>query len=126
MSHADSKSIEQQVRKAPGLWWFFPLVLILLFLFLGVNAWLTRWSAGNAEPEEIQRAEFRTQTLADLRTEESQKLDTYAWVDRAKGTVQIPITEAMKLVLQEINNSRPRAAYPVATPAPAAPTPNGP
>lgn len=125
MSHDDHIPAEQ-ARKTPGLWAFFLFALVLLFLFWGVNTWLTRWNGGNAEPEEILRAEFRTKTLADLRAEETKKLDTYAWVDRAKGTVQIPINEAMKLVLSEINNARPRAAYPVATPAPVAPAPNGP
>lgn len=121
MSH-DAYKPAAQAPKIPGLWAFFLFALVLLFLFWGVNTWLTRWNAGNAEPEEVLRAEFRTKTLSDLRAEESTKLDTYAWVDRAKGTVQIPINEAMKLVLEDINSAQPRAAYPVATPAPVAPT----
>ena len=122
MSHDDSIVAEPN-RKSPGLWVFFLLAFAGLFLFLGVNLWLTRWKAGDQEPEEIQRAEFRAQALADLRAEDGVKLETYAWVDRAKGSVQIPIAEAMKLVLGELNNSRPQAAYPVATPAPVPSTP---
>lgn len=126
MSHDDHRPAEQ-ARKTPGLWAFFLFALVLLFLFWGVNTWLTRWNGGNAEPEEIQRAEFRSKTLAEMRAEDSKKLDAYAWVDRAKGTVQIPIAEAMKLVQEEINSTQPRAAYPVATPAaPVAPPSEGP
>ena len=64
---------------------------------------------------------MRIKNLAELRAENSKKLDSYAWVDRAKGTVQIPITEAMRQVVSDINTQKPRAAYPVATPAAPAP-----
>ncbi|MFA7232954.1 MAG: hypothetical protein WC076_02465 [Terrimicrobiaceae bacterium] len=107
-------------RKAP----FFALAMVLLLLFLGANIWLTGWRAGDADPEEVERAEFRAKTLAELQAGNDKKLGSYAWIDRAKGTVQIPIAEAMKLVLPEINATQPHAAYPVDTPA--APTPNRP
>jgi hypothetical protein len=105
-------------RKPPALWTFFLLALVLLLLFSGVSLWLTQWSPGNAEPEEAARTVIRIKNLADLRADNAKKLEGYAWVDRAKGTVQIPIKQAMELVLPELNNTRPRAAYPVASPAP--------
>lgn len=104
-------------RKPPALWAFFLLALVLLLLFLGVSLWLTQWSAGNAEPEEAARAVIRIKTLADLRADNAKNLEGYAWVDRAKGTVQIPIKQAMELILPELNASQPHAAYPIATPA---------
>ncbi len=114
-------------RKAPSLWPFFALGLLMLLLFWGVNKWLIGSGASNPEPEEAVRAELRIKNLADLRTENAQKLEKYAWVDRAKGTVQIPIAEAMKLVVPDLNASAPRPAYPVvvtpAAPDPAAPAP---
>jgi len=100
------------------LWPFFLLGLLLLLLFWGVNMWLTHGVGGNVEPEEAQRAEVRVKNLAELRADNAKKLESYAWVDRAKGSVQIPISEAMKLVTAELASSQPRAAYPVATPAP--------
>lgn len=99
---------------------FFALAMVLLLLFWGATVWLTRWQGGDAEPEEAARAEFRAKTLAELRADNAKKLEAYAWVDRAKGSVQIPIAEAMKLVLPEIN-IQPKAAYPVAAPATAVP-----
>jgi hypothetical protein len=104
--------------KAPSVWPFFAVSLALLLLFWIATLWLTRWQGGDTEPEEAVRAEFRTKTLAELRADDAKKLESYAWVDRAKGSVQIPISEAMKLVLPGLNQSKPRAAYPVATPAP--------
>ncbi|MEI8309558.1 MAG: hypothetical protein WCH98_02260 [Verrucomicrobiota bacterium] len=110
--------------RGPALWLFFAMAMVLLVLFWGATVWLTRGQGGDADPEEAARAEFRAKTLAELRADNAKKLESYAWVDRAKGSVQIPITEAMKLVLADINNIQPRPAYPVATPAPAvAPSP---
>jgi hypothetical protein len=122
MSHDASNPVAKSPR-ASALWLFFALAMVLLLLFWGATVWLTRWQGGDAEPEEAARAEFRAKTLAELRADNAKKLEAYAWVDRAKGSVQIPITEAMKLVLPEIN-TQPKAAYPVATPAPVAPTPS--
>ncbi|TSA35187.1 MAG: hypothetical protein D4R65_04900 [Verrucomicrobiaceae bacterium] len=108
-------------RKQPALWPFFLASLIMILLFWGINKWLMD-GGGNPEPEEAARAEVRIKNLADLRAENAAKLEKYAWVDRAKGSVQIPVTQAMELVLPELNASQPRAAYPVVT-TPAAPAP---
>jgi hypothetical protein len=115
----DASNPAAKIPKAPALWLFFALAMTLLLLFWGATTWLAGWQGGEANPEEAARAEFRAKTLAELRADNAKKLESYAWVDRAKGSVQIPIAEAMKLVLAEINVP-PRAAYPVATPAPAA------
>ncbi len=104
-------------RKAPAIWPFFLIGLLMLLLFWGVNKWLVGFEASDAEPEEAARAELRIKNLAELRAENATKLESYAWVDRAKGTVQIPIAEAMNLVLADLNASEPRAAYPVVAPA---------
>ena len=113
-----------QAGKPPGFRSFFVWAMVLLLLFGGATLWLTHWQGGDADPQEAQRAELRIKTLAGLRAHNAKNLESYAWVDRAKGSVQIPIAEAMKLVLADINKSQPRAAYPVATPVPVvAPTP---
>lgn len=117
------KNAPDPAAKPPSrlaLWLFFAAAMALLLLFWGATAWLAHGRGGDADPEEAARAEFRAKTLAELRADNAKKLETYAWVDRAKGSVQIPIEEAMKLVVADINNTRPRPAYPVATPAPAA------
>lgn len=102
-------------RRQPAIWPFFIIGLAMLLLFWGINRWLTD-GGGNAEPEEAARAVLRIKNLADLRAENAAKLEKYAWVDRAKGSVQIPIKQAMDLVLPELNASQPHAAYPIATP----------
>ena len=55
--------------------------------------------------------------------ENAQKLQEYAWVDKAKGTVQIPIERAMELTIAELNSKKPTPAGPIATPAPSRASP---
>ena len=39
-------------------------------------------------------------SLADLHAAENADLDSYGWMDRAAGTVRIPISRAMQLILE--------------------------
>jgi hypothetical protein len=56
------------------------------------------------EPLGAQRAAERTKALADSRGADADALNTVGWVDQAKGTVRIPIAEAMKLAEREWQN----------------------
>ena len=49
------------------------------------------------------------QDLAQLRAREEQLLNTYYWVDRDKGIVHIPITEAMKRLVAQGVDGFPQA-----------------
>lgn len=102
----------------PAFWPFFILGMAMLLLFFFITKLMVGSSRGITDPEESVRAEARVKNLADLRAEDEKKLTTYAWVDREKGLVQIPISQAMDAVIPVLNQSRPRPAYPVATPTP--------
>lgn len=127
-----SEASKAASRKAPALWPIFVIGLLMLVLFWIVNKGLLGWDVSNPEPEEAARAALRAKNLSELQAENASKLDSYAWVDRAKGSVQIPVSAAMDLVLADLNASGPRAAYPVTPPAaapsapPAAPIPAAP
>lgn len=56
----------------------------------------------------------------DFRLQEAAALETYGWVNREAGTVRIPITEAMRRVVEQGLPSR--AASPAQAPAAAAET----
>lgn len=127
------------VPKKPVLWPFFAFGLLLIALFFVVNQWLVSGPGADPEPEEAARSAARVKNLAELRAENAKHLETYAWVDRAKGTVQIPIKVAMQQIIPKLNQGEPRPAYPVvppaamapatpaqATPAPATPAPAAP
>ena len=50
------------------------------------------------------RAEERRKALAQIRNENSDALDSYAWQNQGKGIVRLPIEQAMKLTIQEWKN----------------------
>lgn len=58
--------------------------------------------------------------LQELRRKETWELENYAIIDKAKGSVRLPIREAMRLVAQEAAENRlkyPTNPYPVKTEA---------
>ena len=122
----------QPANKKP-VFWIFITALIGLTLFIGINNYLRGDTSSDLYPEDAARDEVRVKNLADLKSENEAKLHSYAWVDRAKGKIQIPIEEAMKLVLVEIGGKKPTATYPIVSvesamsaPVPAAPVPAAP
>lgn len=68
-----------------GLWWFYA-------------------SMGKPEPQPIRTYPgpvLQSDPRQDLRgflKAQSEQLESYAWVDRASGTIRIPIEEAMRMV----------------------------
>lgn len=58
-------------------------------------------------------------TLAAFRSQEQEILTTYAWVEKDKGIVRIPVDEALRIVAE---HGLPTFPAPAATPAP---TPGG-
>jgi hypothetical protein len=99
-------------QKKP-VFWIFVAALIGLGLFFGANTLFFGKTASTLDPEDPARDAERVKNLADLVAENEIKLNTYAWVDQAKGSVQIPVSEAMKLVLADLNAKKPAPAYPV-------------
>ena len=90
--------------------------MVLLLLFVLAVKLLT--GLAPAPDEDAARAAERAKAYADLQAENAKRLETYAWVDKAKGTVQIPIDRAMDLAIAELNSKQPAPAGPIATPAP--------
>jgi hypothetical protein len=93
--------------------WFFILGIGLIALFLIATNVFRGGDAATTNPEDPARDEVRTKNLADLKADNEKKLNGYAWVDQAKGSVQIPINQAMTLVLAKLNSTKPAPAYPV-------------
>lgn len=51
-------------------------------------------------------AKGRMEHLEQMRAKDHAALTTYAWIDRGKGVVQLPIDRAMQLTLERINAER--------------------
>jgi hypothetical protein len=105
-SHAPVETKKTLVR-------YFVIGLVGLALYLGINSFLRSSVTAEMDPEEAARSAERVKNLEEVQTEETEKLTTYAWVDQSKGEVRIPIDQAMKLVLSELNAKKPEPAYPV-------------
>lgn len=97
----------------PSIFGIFVIGIIGLALFFFITQWLRSTTTASTDPEDPARDAERVKNLADLRAEDQAKLTTYAWVDRAKGSVQIPLDQAMNLVIPTLNASKPRPAYPI-------------
>ena len=91
--------------------------VVLLFAFFGLLALVVIGASPRGDTYEKKRAKVRTEKLQGLREETTKTLATYAWVDKAKGVVRIPIHDAMKLTAAELSKKTPAPANPIATPA---------
>jgi hypothetical protein len=112
MQSATTHHEDSSGQKKP-VFWIFVAAFIGLGLFFAFNSLFIGKSTADLNPEDPARDAERIKNLADLKAENEIKLNTYAWVDQAKGSVQIPVTEAMKLVLADLNAKKPAPAYPV-------------
>lgn len=73
----------------------FAIFLLILFIAYLPN-----------RPEDIPHGSFspeeRKIKLNELRANEQKLATSYGWVDQSKGVVQIPIEEAMRLTVQDL------------------------
>lgn len=103
--------------------------LIVLVIFAGLVAW---WIGSQRTGENVQakRAEARIATRDRLAKEHADRLATSGWVDKAAGVAHIPLEQAMKLTVSELQQKKPvastvkvEAPLPVSVPDPNATEP---
>src|SRR3984893_8442698 len=115
---ADAESIRQVAQsRAPFSTW---IGVVLLFALFGVIVLAVVGPAPRGDNYEQMRAEARAKKLKDARDEETKALTSYAWVDKNKGTVRLPIDRAMELTVADLANKNPAPASPIAAPEPSA------
>ena len=115
---ADTEQIRQQVQSpAPFSTW---LGVVLLMVLFGALAVAIIGPAPRGDTYEQQRAQNREKKLKDLRDDDAKALSGYAWIDKNKGSVRIPVDRAMQLDFAELATKKPASAGPIATPAPEA------
>ena len=71
---------------------------LALFLLLVYVAYLPK-QTGPFIGDGVRTPEERMKNLADLRANEAQHAQTYAWIDQQAGQVQLPIQRAMELTV---------------------------
>ncbi len=110
---ADPESIRQ--FRAPFSTW---LGVVLLFSIFGMIVLAVIGPSPRGDNYEEKRAKAREEKLKTAREEDSKALTGYAWIDKNKGTVRIPIEHAMELTVAELAQKKPAPAGPIATPEP--------
>jgi hypothetical protein len=94
--------------------------MVLLFALFAMIAFVVVKASPRGSDYEKKRAEVRAKKLDDARKEYLPAMTTYAWADKAKGVVRVPIEHAMQLTVAQLAGSKPAAAGPIAVPAPSA------
>ncbi len=94
-----------------GLW----TTLGMLVLFLCGIIVVLRW---NPEPlnDDAERALLRVKNLAELQKANTERLESYGWVDQAHGVLHMPLAQAMELEIASLNDAKakPHATYAIA------------
>jgi hypothetical protein len=117
---ADPESIPNIAKsRAPFSTW---LGVVLLFSLFGVMVLAIVGPSPRGNTYEQKRAQARLEKLKPVHDEEK-TLTSYAWIDKNKGSVRIPIERAMELTVPELAQKKPMVAGPITTPAPAASAP---
>jgi hypothetical protein len=111
---ADSTPVQSP---APFSTW---LGVVLLFALFGAMVLAIVGPAPRGDTYEKMRAENRVKKLKEARDEDAKALSGYAWIDKNKGTVRLPVERAIELTVADLANKKPAAAGPIATPAPSA------
>lgn len=97
--------------------------VVLLFAFFALLVCVVMGISPRTSSYEKARAKARMEKLQALQAETSKALTGYAWVDKTKGTVRIPVDQAMRMTVAELAQKKPMPANPIAptetSPAPA-------
>jgi len=104
---------EQLQSRVPFSTW---VGVVLLFALFGAIVVAVIGPAPRGDTYEKMRAEARAKKLKDMRDEDGKALTAYAWVDKNKGTVRLPIDRAMELTVADLANKKPAPAYAIAAP----------
>src|ERR1700757_836953 len=113
---ANTESIREIAHsRAPLSTW---LGIVLLFALFGVIVLAMIGPMPRGSDYEEMRAKKRMEQLKTVREDAEKALNTYAWVDKNKGVVHIPITRAMELTVADLAKQKPAAAGPIATAPP--------
>ena len=109
----DEPSQKYQPRSLFSTW----IGVVLLFAFFGLLVLVVIGASPRGDRYEEKRAKARVEKLQAAREQNAKALTTYAWVDKSKGVVRIPINDAMKLTVAELAQKSPAPANPIAPPA---------
>jgi len=111
---ADPEALRQIAHSRPpfSTW----LGVVLLFTLFGVIVLAIVGPSPRGSDYEETRSKKRMENLKTVREDAEKALNTYAWIDKNKRVVRIPIDRAMELTMAQLAQQKPTAAGPIATP----------
>ena len=83
--------------------WSAVAVIVLILAVSGVVVLL--YFLNRPEPLNFEIVKERKAKLAEVNAKQHELISKYAWIDKEKGIVQIPIEQSMKLTVEELRNS---------------------
>lgn len=92
--------------------------VVLLFAAFGLFVLVVIGAAPRGDTYEEKRGKARAEKFKTANDEANTALNTYGWVDKAKGVARVPISRAMELAAADLAQKKPVAAGPIATPVP--------
>src|SRR5256885_16258961 len=96
--------------RAPFSTW---LAIVCLFALFGLIVLAVIGPSPRGSDYEETRAKKRMENLKTTREDGEKALNTYAWVDKNKGVVRIPISRAMELTTTDLSKQKPAPAGPI-------------
>ncbi|MDQ6766088.1 MAG: hypothetical protein M3Z22_08325 [Verrucomicrobiota bacterium] len=109
MATDDTARSFEQPHSTFGTW----VGVVLLFAVFGLLVWVVIGLMPRGDDYEQKRATARVDKLKAARDEANGALNGYAWVDKEKGTVRVPIHRAMELTLAELSQKKPAPGNPI-------------
>jgi len=111
--------VPHRPAKSKSIWPMFAGTFVIFALFALAVQWMVNSGDRQAFDEEAIRAKQRYEILQKINDENNNLTASYAWADRAKETVRIPLDLAMELAVQKLSvQGEPRSAYAVDPAAP--------
>ena len=102
-----------------SIWPMFIGAFVIFAVFAAVVQFLLKSGDRELFDEEAIRSKERYEILKKINDENAGLTTGYAWADRAKGTVRIPLDRAMELAVAQLSaQGEPRPAYPIDPNAP--------
>src|SRR2546428_10848362 len=121
---AEPESLRHIARsRAPLSTW---LGVVFLFALFGVIVLAIIGPSPRGSDYEETRAKKRMENLKTSRQDADKALNSYAWIDKNKGLVRIPIGRAMEVTIAQLAQQKPAAAGPIAPPEKKAASPRPP
>ncbi|MFM8885891.1 MAG: hypothetical protein ACKOKC_05710 [Chthoniobacterales bacterium] len=114
--------------KSKSIWPMFAGTFVIFALFALAVQWMVNSGDRQAFDEEAIRAKQRYEILQKINDENHNLTAGYAWADRAKGTVRIPLDLAMELAVQKLSaqgEPKPAGAIDLTVPHASAVKPGG-